>query len=100
MLGGVTGGTTGSLRVRKLTSGDLQVDNAPGTHEFPREWILRELNEAVCLYVVLPSDPPVTYLVTEIAEGPKGWDLRGALKSEAPVNPAPRRRWWQRKKNG
>lgn len=110
---GVASGTTGSLQIRK-TKGGIEVEKAPDVHEFPRDFLLRELNNAVKLYVVIPSNPPVSYEVSSISEAGETNKLIALQGSKAPLplqaeevtaeeTPADsqpvKRSWWQRRKN-
>lgn len=65
---------------------------APEAHSFPTKFLARELNKAVRVQVVIPSDPEVRYEVTAIS--PTEWATNRISTPDKPT----RRRWWQRKK--
>lgn len=93
---GVKSPTTGALRVRKVHGGGILVEgDAPELHEFPRKFLVRELNDAVRIKVTIPSNPPVTYEVTGITA--TGDLVAHKLPTPKPTEKPKKRRWWQRK---
>jgi hypothetical protein len=84
---------SGTLTVRKGRCGITVEGEAPEQHSFPTQFLARELNKAVRVHVVIPSDPEVRYEVTGIT--PTEWT---ADRIHTPESKPARRRWWQRRK--
>lgn len=90
---GVSHETTGSLQIRKGAHGVEVEGPIPSQHTFPSQFLERELNAAVKVWVVIPSQPPVYYEVTGISNG----DLLGhRYYYEPPEQSKPKRRWFRR----
>jgi hypothetical protein len=79
--------------VRKGRCGLTIEGEAPQRHSFPVKFLNRELNDAVRVYVSIPTvDGELRYEVTDIQK--HEW----IANRIATPQPEPRRRWWQRKK--
>lgn len=89
---GVGGKRTGSLVLRKPVGGGLVIEgDPPDEHVFPRKFLDRELNDAVRIRIVIPTEEPIVYEVTDIEA--KGDLYAHRIKSEA----VKKRRWWRKK---
>lgn len=96
MSSGVASYETGSLKVHKRTDGIEVVLPIPEVHVFPRDFLVRELNEAVRIRVTIPSTPPVEYDVLSF-DGLHGEDIV-AQRHYPPKSPdaPPRVSWLKR----
>lgn len=103
---GVGGSGTGSLIVQKTERGVAVKGSVPQVHAFPPKFLDRELNTAVRIHVVIPSDPPVVYEVTAL-EGTRHpdtgaltgpYELVGHLLPQKASEPSPpkKKRWFRR----
>jgi hypothetical protein len=101
LLGGADAPTMGQLRVRKSRDGVKVEGEAPQRHTFPRQFLVREINDAVRITVTVPSDPPVVYEVDAIEAHDRGITaLVGSRVDNPDEAPPAKRKWWQRKNNG